>query len=217
MGGIDVPEASDAFRTLATLASKWAAEQQKSDAVFAALLEFHGRLMLLEPQRATAAATRKTLGQEGMLLLQAKHVRSLENLLCALQISVTKFEALHSDVSEVYAEICHRHSSGSSPVDGSHEQQQRWGVLGAGRGLDAQSVGLPPPDTCIAWVRECDQQFAAELLLKLEILDRLDLGRTSEELHGLHRLWTLQPNLAPATLERTRALAESLRPPPPTM
>ena len=85
-----------------------------------------------------------------------------------------------------------------------------WGLVGAGRGHDAQPVGLPSPVACIAWVRELDEMYGSELLLKLELLDGIDLGARAEVLHGIQRLWTLQPHLTPTSVERLAALAESL-------
>jgi len=84
------------------------------------------------------------------------------------------------------------------------------GVVGAGRGRDAQTVGLPPPMLCIDWVRELDGMYASELLLKLELLDGIDLGLGSEVLQGVSRLWTLQPHLGTAAIERVASLAASL-------
>ena len=47
-------------------------------------------------------------------------------------------------------------------------------------------------------------------MLKLELLDSVDLGAGGAALQGVHRLWTLQPHLEPAPIERLDALTESL-------
>ena len=54
-------------------------------------------------------------------------------------------------------------------------------MVGAGQGDDAQRVGLPPPAQCIEWLQAIDQQYAAELLLKLELLDGIDICNVDGE------------------------------------
>lgn len=219
----DIATWIDAFTTSMKLIRRWTAEQQRTDSILAALLEFHGRLLLLESGSTSGTAAKEVLEAaapgEALPLLHARHVRGLENLLAALQTSARKFEAIQMDMSEVYAEV--RQRCGIVEGDSSstlvredcvdRAQQPTWGLVGAGRGLDAQRVGLPPPAVCVQWVRELDQQFAAEMLLKLELLDAVDLGMSADALHGIHQLWTMQPHLRPETLERTAALADSLK------
>lgn len=231
MAASDVATWIEAFTTGAKLVRRWGAEQARTEALFAALLEFHGRLRLLEQQGAAGIAqTALEAVEPGVALprLHTKHVRGLENLLAALQTSARKFEEIQVEISEVHAEVrcrCGTDAVGcapgatSSPADGSSSSSSGtsatadhafWGLVGAGRGLDAQQVGLPPPRVCAGWVRELDEQFAAELLLKLELLDSIDLTAEGDALFGIQRLWTLQPHLSPETLSRTTALAESL-------
>ena len=221
----DVATWIEAFTTGAKLIRRWAAEHERTESLFAALLEFHGRLQLLELQGASAAKTALQAAEppDALSRLHARHVRGLENLLAALHTSAQKFEELQEELSEVHAQIrlqcggtladeCMPSPaiSGSGSSSGTTVDHAIWGLVGAGRGLDAQQVGLPSPRVCAGWVRELDEQFAAELLLKLELLDSIDLASGSNALSGVHRLWVLQPHLNPETLSRTTALAESL-------
>ena len=48
---------------------------------------------------------------------------------------------------------------------------------------------------------------AAEMRRKRELLDGIDLGLGSEVLQGVSRLWTLQPHLGTAAIERVASLA----------
>jgi hypothetical protein len=202
---------ADVFVRLATISRKWSAEQSKTLAIFVALIEFHGRLHLLSPEAVGA----QEILRDSLPQLRAKHVRGIENLLGAMRKSWERFESLHIEMSELHASVWTRHSAvlseaghGSAPA--SELSEPGWSVVGAGQGLDAQLVGLPPPLECIQWVRKLENQFAAELLLKLELLDSIDLAMSAEALHGAHRLWTLQPHLDPPTLSRITSFAESL-------
>ena len=85
-----------------------------------------------------------------------------------------------------------------------------YGIVGAGRGLDAQPVGLPSSLELIEWVREIDAQYTAELLLKLELLETVDISMSTDALHNVVRLWVLQPHLSPQALRRAASMAESL-------
>ena len=171
------------------------------------------------------------MSPDALPLLRAKHVRGLENLLGALQASLRRFETLQAEFAEINADIQQRHGAAadtapsnaaavavdSARSKGSRDEPAIWGVVGAGRGLDAQRVGLPPTSLLFEWVREFEVQFAAELLLKLELVDGISLGMSADALHGVHRLWTLQPHLNTVMLERTAALNESLTLPPATV
>ena len=222
---------ADAFLRLATLSRRWEAEQQKSEALMVALLEFHGRLINLSTEDPFAALESRDELEATLPLLRAKHVHGLDNIMSALQKSSARFSTIRDDIAEVHANVWQRHGAvvtaavekaGSSSVGDSAASEMAakllseptWGVVGAGRGRDAQPVGLPAPMVCIEWVREADAIYAAELLLKLELVDALDLGASAEVLHGLHRLWTVQPNLTPSVIERVRVLAEALNLPP---
>ena len=88
--------------------------------------------------------------------------------------------------------------------------------MGAGRGLDAQRILRPPVAECIEWLAELDRQYAAELLLKLELLDSIELGSMSADaLHGVAQLWSLQPHISLPALERLRVVVASLTLDPP--
>ena len=221
---------ADIFVRIAALSRRWEAEQSKSERLFSALLEFHDRLHLLsvgEPLSEYSAMK----GQEDLVpLLRGKHVRGLENILAALRKSARAFESMRAEISEVHAAVWQRHgamvsaaetkprSSAATSEGGSaaHDAaamllaEPAWGLVGAGRGRDARPVGLPAPMVCIEWVRELDAMYASELLLKLALIDSIDLGAKGEVLQGTQRLWSLQPHLNPAAIERVAALAESL-------
>ena len=130
-------------------------------------------------------------------LLRAKHVHGLENIMSALQKSSARFSTIRDDIAEVHANVWQRHGAvvtaavekaGSSSVGDSAASEMAakllseptWGVVGAGRGRDAQPVGLPAPMVCIEWVREADAIYAAELLLKLELVFEVVEGGLEE-------------------------------------
>lgn len=203
----------DIFSRLAALSDKWRAEQKKSEALFTALLEFHGRLVNMtsdDPFEPLSDFHRKTF-EAALPLLRAKHVRGLENILASLRRSLDRFKALRAEMGELHASVWQRHSMvASDPQQAPSLDVPSWGVVGAGRGSDAQPVGLPAPNTCIEWVAEIDRMYASELLVKLELLDAVDLGLQGEVLQGLYRLWSLQIHVKPAVLERLTVLADSL-------
>lgn len=207
---------SDVFSRLAALSRQWAGEHDKSQALFAALLDFRGRLVSLsadEPFAPLSGAHRSTL-DAALPLLRAKHVRGLENILAALRKAGDRFKRVRAEMGDVHAAVWQRHATvaSESAAQAAALDAPQWSTVGAGRGRDAQPVGLPAATTCIEWVRELDSLYAKELLLKLELLDGIDLGASDAALQGIVRLWNLQPNLtaAPATLERVDALAQSL-------
>ena len=218
---------ADIFVRIAALSRRWEAEQAKSERLFTALLTFHDRLHLLsvgEPLSEVSAMK----GQEDLVpLLRGKHMRGLENILTALRKSANTFESLRAEISEVHAAVWQRHgamvsaaetkprkssaaTSGGGDATAMLLAEPAWGVVGAGRGRDARPVGLPAPMVCIEWVRELDAMYASELLLKLSLIDSIDLGAKGEVMQGTQRLWSLQPHLTPAAIERVAALAESL-------
>jgi hypothetical protein len=230
---------ADAFARLASLSRRWDVEQQKTEALFAALLEFHSRLINLSTEEPFEALASHAELEQSVPALRAKHVHGLENIMAALQKSAGRYTAIRDDISEVHANVWQRHGAAvttaaekaqkggkASRSDGGAADDEgdilaseaaamlisepAWGIVGAGRGRDAQPVGMPAPMVCIDWVREVDGLYTSELLLKLELLEALDLGASAEVLYGLHRLWTLQPHLTPAAIERVRMLAESL-------
>ena len=213
---------SDTFVCLASLVKRWSDEQGKSETLFAALLEFHIRLLTLTEDALPTLKERAGL-EDTLPLLRTRHVHGVENLLAALQKTAERFRALHTEIAEVHAAAWQRHSaavtsaeSASSKRSSAHDAaaaalaEPAWDVVGAGRGSDAQRVGLPPPMVCIDWVQELDAMYAAEMLLKLELLDGIDLGAGAEVMQGVHRLWSLQPHLSTAAIERVAALAEAL-------
>ena len=205
---------ADVFSKLTALSKRWSAEQTKSESLFAALLEFHGRLLTLTADSPLPPSLDHL--EDAAPLLRARHVHGLENILAALRKSTDKFTALRAEISEVHTSVWQRHAAVIS-ADGTTPEaaaaalaEPTSGVVGAGRGRDAQTVGRPPPMLCIDWVRELDGMYASELLLKLELLDGIDLGLGSEVLQGVSRLWTLQPHLGTAAIERVASLAASL-------
>ena len=208
---------SDIFLQALRISRQWAAEQSRAVAILAALVEFDGRLRLLGP--GSPGEPPPSLDAFGIgsglehvpSMLKEKHMCSVERLLSALRESAGRFSAHQAALSEVHASVWQRHGAGASsgnPVI----MEPAWDVVGAGRGSEAQHVGLPPPSQCIEWIQELDAMYTSELLLKLELIDSIDLsgGMRAEALQGVMELWTLQPHLCPHALDRLRAVAESL-------
>lgn len=74
-------------------------------------------------------------------------------------------------------------------------------LVGTGHGIEAQKVWLPPPAECIQWIQELDQMYSAEVVLKLELIDSIDIyTMNTNTLQGVAHLWSIQPNLLPDTL-----------------
>ena len=83
-------------------------------------------------------------------------------------------------------------------------------VVGAGSGRVAQRIRVPSALQRVEWRGELDVAYTRELLLKLQLLDLLSDAPTAEAHARAAWLWTTQPNLEPAILERTKALALAL-------
>ena len=213
---MDASYFSEIFVRLVSLARQWSAEQKKSESLFAALLEFHGRLVSLSSSNPFAPLSeehRETL-EAALPLLRAKHVRGLENILAALHKSAERFKHVRAEMGELHASLWHRHAALASEgaAQAAALDVPQWSIVGAGRGHDAQPVGLPAPTTCIEWVRDLDALYAAELIIKLEVIDALDAGASDEVLQLAARTWSEQRHLKsqPVTMERVAVLTESL-------
>lgn len=205
---------ADVFTRVVKLSKRWSSEQARCEIVLGALAEFHGRLAQLAHD---PPAPQQVLGSDVMSLLRAKHVRGVENLMEAMHSSCRKFEAVHGELSDLHSSLWNRyetllkeHHQVRDITTGSAFEQPTWSIVGAGRGLDAQPVGLPSSLELIEWVREIDAQYTAELLLKLELLETVDISMSTDALHNVVRLWVLQPHLSPQALRRAASMAESL-------
>ena len=212
---------ADVFSQARSISRKWATEQARTEAVFAALLEFDGRLRLLgrrgigDPAAPTLSAFAAGSGLEEIpVLLRARHMRGVENLLGSLHESAERFKAHQAAFSDLQASVWQRQYSAAA--DGTNASdllaESAWGVVGAGRGSEAQRVGMPPAAQCIEWIQELDGMHSAELLLKLELLETIDLtgSMSPEALQGVAEIWALQPHLLTPALDRLSALVESL-------
>jgi len=221
---MDAAYLADAFGQALGHSRKWAAEQQRSESLFAALLDFHSRLRQLKIVELAAFGIGSDL-EDVPSLLRARHVRGVENLMSALRTSSIRFQEHHAAFAEVHASMWERHDSAVAAAVDSHGPslsraaflaEPTWNIVGAGRGLDAQRILLPPVAECIEWLAELDRQYAAELLLKLELLDSIELGSMSaDSLHGVAQLWSLQPHISLPALERLRVVVASLTLDPP--
>ena len=217
---MDAAFLTEAFADSLKITNKWAAEQERSESLFAALIDFHARLQLLGRGAGTSAVLRAFQAGSGLEevpeLLHARHVRGLENLMAALHKSASRFESHHSEIAEIQASFWERLGSDTAAKGGSasaiaHCTERTWDVVGSGRGLDAQQVGLPPLTDCIALMNDLSQQYADELLLKQELLDSIQLQEaTPDLLQGIAQLWSLQTKLQPGLHHRLRLLVESL-------
>lgn len=200
------------FSSALAITRKWSAEQTRCEGVFSAILEFHGRLRLLAPESAEDEAVVGVLAKlpNAVPLLRAKHVRGLERLMSALRESVARYEALHAELSELHAATWQRHAAVTAESPAEALDEPAWGVVGAGRGADAQRVLMPPPLQCMDWLRELDAMYAAELLAKLQLVDAIDFGHGAAQLQDVAQQWLLQPHLEEAPIERLSVLVESL-------
>ena len=219
---------ADTFGQALACSRRWTAEQARTEELFTALVEFHGRLQYLRIKNGAAPSAAASLrvfapgsGFEDVpARLHSRHIRGLENILGALRGSADKFETHHTAIADLHAAMWQRQQQEQSQRQqaiGGGGTASVWladaseGVVGAGRGTEAQRVGLPPPATCIQWMEELDALYSSELLLKLELLDSIDLHEMdTEALQGVAHLWALQPNLHPQPLERLRLFVESL-------
>ena len=191
---------------------RWAVEQERSTSVLAALLEFQARLRLLEPDAVDAAALGALVGLTDTLpLLHAKHVRGLENLMSALREGVSRLSGLHAELGQMHTSVWERHAkSRTNESEPMRLARPSWELAGAGRGLESQRVALPSALQFIEWTQELDQMFGSELLLKTQLLDAISYDMPTEQLHGVHRIWTLEPNIRSEAVQRWGMLAVSL-------
>ena len=148
---MDVSFWATTFAQALKVTARWAAEQSRSEALFAALLEFHGRWLILRAGPELPAFGPGSGLEDAPSLLLARHARSLENLLAALRACGRAFEVAYSELAELHAAVWQRHGALGDDSAGTTERQQRaddllkpgWGMAGAGRGRDAQRVCLP--------------------------------------------------------------------------
>lgn len=188
---------------------RWAAEQKRTVAIFTALSEFQSRLRLFN-QAPVGVLKEQPITRS---LLHAKHVQGLENLISALRDAMKRFEQFHTELAELHSSIWERHSQvaeqhGTRDVD--QMARPSISMVGMGRGLDAQLVGLPPTLELVDWFQELHSMFTQEFLLKLQLIDMYNHDMEPAHLANMHRVWTLQPNLSTAALERLEILTESL-------
>lgn len=208
----------DVFTTALGVVRRWDTEQERTLAILTALGEFYGRLRLLgsgsdAAQEEALAALR---GHPATLpLLRAKHVRGLENLMVALRLSCEQFGALQAELSQLHARVWERHAKCADQLGPGHAASAEWGLVGAGRGLEAQRVRLPSPLLCVEWVQELDTSFSREALLKMQLVDTISCDMPPERLSHVHRAWSLQPNRSPSAVGRLQAIATSLTLSPP--
>ena len=145
---MDAAYLADAFGQALGLSRKWAAEQQRSESLFAALLDFHSRLRQLKLVELAAFGIGSDL-EDVPSLLRARHVRGAENLMSALRKSSIRFQEHHAAFAEVHASMWERHDSAVAAAVDSHGPssstaaflaEPTWNVVGAGRGLDDDNV-----------------------------------------------------------------------------
>ena len=196
---------------------RWAAEQERSIAVLAALSEFHGRLRLLGQGGAVVGGALREQS-DTLPLLHAKHVRGVENLMTALRDALVRYEALHAELARVHASVWERFAQPATQkaaqkaagTDVGAMAQPSMSVVGAGRGIESQRISLPSSLQFIEWIQELDEMFAHELLLKLQLVDAISHDMHPAQLADVHRIWSLQPNLSVPALEQLKLLVDSL-------
>lgn len=215
------------FRDAARISRAWAAEQARTEAILAALLEFHSRLVQLgpwiprvrpEPYGALLRAEPNSDGLGCISELRARHERGRSNLLRALQESVNKFSIFQQDFAQLHGRVYDRYNKLShmlrfdESVVLSAEVSET--IVGAGRGIKAGKILFPPAPEAVRWVKEVDIAFTKELELKLRLLDILttnDAGPNSlSQLSRAARIWCLQPGIEREAVERLPYLVESL-------
>ena len=89
---------------------RWEAEHERSNAVFAALVEFHSRLQLFDTTTAPGALGALVDRPDTLPLLHAKHVRGVENLMVALHEGIVRRTTLQDELSRVHASVWERHT-----------------------------------------------------------------------------------------------------------
>ena len=216
----------ETFSKALKITQRWSAEQSRCETILTSLLEFHGRMALLEDPDTTAL--RALAGEaDAVELLHAKHVRGLENLMRGLREGVGRFEALHGELGELHADVWKRLTvvqqerrerlrrpapRSPSAADEPALHESSWDVVGAGCGNEAQHVLLPPPLLCVEWLGELDALYGAELHTKLQLVDAAHLfGEQASRLRDVAKVWALQPHLSDSTaVERLRELVDSL-------
>ena len=200
----------EAFLAASSIMRRWAAEQARTEAMVSALAAFDERRHLL-----ATGASEQVLGVLSSLPgavsgLQAKNARGRENLLGALRSSAARFEALQGELAELHAAAWQRDAKQAAERPAEEACSAVEEVVGAGSGRVAQRIRVPSALQRIEWLGELDAAFTRELLLKLQLLDLLCDAPTAEAHARAAWLWSTQPNLEPAVLERTDALARAL-------
>ena len=96
-------------------------------------------------------------------------------------------QALSADeqvLAQLHSSAWQRHATLAVPA--AEAAQPVLAVVGAGRGRVAQEIHMPPTLQCIEWLQELDSKFSHELLLKLELLDRLQLHCSARRATVVH-------------------------------
>ena len=121
----------------------------------------------------------------------------------------TRFTNMQQALAQLHTSAWQRHATAVA-APAAEAAQPTLAVVGAGRGRSAQEVRMPPTLQCIEWLQELDSKFSQELLLKLQLLDRLALGMEPDQLASVSHLWSTQPNVTPAMLAQLEAVHASL-------
>ena len=201
----------DVFTRALEAVRQWSAEHARGERMLIAFADFNERLRWLGS--SSAGACPEALGvlarfDDAVPLLRGKHARGMENLLAGLRESGARFQSLHETIASLHASAWERHAA--TPSAAAEAPLHVDAVVGAGRGLAAQQVQMPPPLQCLEWLQELDRLYGLELVLKLELIGQLALGMDPAELAHTAHLWRMQPNVRPAVLARLESLVASL-------
>jgi hypothetical protein len=196
------------------LTQRWEAEQARSGKVLSAMLDFHGRLQLLNGDANPATLGVLAEHPQAVERLRAKHVHGLENLAAALHEGIGRLQAVHAELEALHAAVWKRHALAAQPTESSlppalHEAA--WDVVGAGRGIEVQRVRMLPPLQSVEWLAELESLYGAELLDKLLLAAAVDFGAEPRRLQEQAARWAQKPQGdGPGVVQRLSLLVDSL-------
>ena len=185
---------------------EWARRQAGDATAMHALANHARRRSLLDTQEPHELSPYLAAMHGAMPSLRAKHTQAIESLIAALKRAVTRLDVLHAELAAVHASLFERYAR-CAPDERTRPARV---IVGAGRGIAAQELLMPPAEQCLSWIAELDRLLAHELLEKHELLEGVTHGAAADELRRAAERWAEVPRARAVAVERLDLLVDAL-------
>ena len=180
------------FTKLQTITRKWNHKHKHAHNLLHALLQFKHRTTLLNQnahrQRPEALRPLENF-QHATQALHRKHVKGMENIICALKDALRDFATLHADMAQLRQTFKERVGQNQESREVGPEQV----IVGAGRGIAAQSMLIPGPEYFMDWLTVADKLFKRELDEKMDSINAISYEMPVDNLSHMVEFWASQP------------------------